>query len=197
MSLLVVATQNRGKTKEIARALPGLTIQTLADYPQIQMPPEDAATFSGNALLKAKYVADLLGLPVLADDSGLVVDALGGAPGVHSARYALGSDQDRYEKLLMALQDVPEPRRTARFVCAMALLIPNQDPIQVEGVVEGRIARAPQGDGGFGYDPIFLVGDGSRTMAELSPAEKGAVSHRGRALEQLWSILATHFSLEQ
>jgi len=121
---------------------------------------------------------------VLADDSGLAVDALGGAPGVRSARYAPGSDADRIAKLLAALAAVPDERRTARFVCAMVLAAPGADPIAREGTCEGRIGRDPRGDRGFGYDPVFVLADG-RTMAELELAEKNRVSHRGRALEAM------------
>jgi len=139
-------------------------------------------------------VARLLGVPALADDSGLEVDALGGAPGVRSARYAEGSDRDRWEKLLAALEDVPQERRQARFVCAMALAAPGRETVVVRGTCEGEILRAPSGEGGFGYDPVFLPRGQSRTMAELHRDEKGAISHRGRALRAIEAQLAALFA---
>lgn len=182
MRRLIVATQNPGKAKEIRRLLANeASVETLAEHLEIVLPPEDASTFEGNAVIKAEHVMKRLGVPVLADDSGLVVDALDGAPGVRSARYAPGTDADRVAKLLDALKDVPEARRTARFVCAMALACPGETPVVREGKCEGRITDAPRGSGGFGYDPVFLLEDG-RTMAELDPEEKNRISHRGRAL---------------
>jgi XTP/dITP diphosphohydrolase len=193
--ILVVATANPGKAGEIRALLPGLSIETLADHPAIAMPPEDEPTFAGNAVLKARFVSEALKVPALADDSGLCVDALGGAPGVRSARYGPGSDEARVDKLLRAISSVPDGERTARFVCAMALAVPGRDPVLVEGVVEGMIARAPRGSNGFGYDPIFLVGGGPRTLAEYPMDEKNAVSHRGRALRAMLPHLAAQFGL--
>jgi XTP/dITP diphosphohydrolase len=195
--VLVFATQNAKKVVEVQAALPLLEVRSLAAFPEVVMPPEDGETFEANAAEKARHVAAALGLPALGDDSGLVVDALDGAPGVLSARYAEGSDRDRYEKLLRALSGVPEQERTARFVCALAFATPGGEVELVRGVTEGRILEAPRGAAGFGYDPVFLVGAGPRTMAELSLEEKNEVSHRGRALRALRSRLASHFSLEQ
>jgi XTP/dITP diphosphohydrolase len=185
MKTLVVATHNKGKAAEIRGALEGRAkVETLADHPEIEMPPEDEPTFEGNARVKALHVMQALGVPVLADDSGLAVDALGGEPGVRSARYAPGSDADRIAKLIAAIDAVPYERRTARFVCAMVLAAPGAEPIAREGTCEGRIGREPRGAQGFGYDPVFVLEDG-RTMAELQLAEKNRVSHRGRALEAM------------
>jgi XTP/dITP diphosphohydrolase len=151
---------------------------------------EDGATFRENAVKKAQALADLTGEPAVADDSGLVVDALGGAPGVHSARWSgvngPGKDAANRRKLLAELAHAPDEKRTARFVCALAYVTPGRPPLVVEGKCEGTIGREERGTGGFGYDPLFLVREHpGRTMAELAPAEKNAVSHRGRALEAL------------
>jgi XTP/dITP diphosphohydrolase len=194
---LLVATHNAGKAREFEELFAGLVlVETLALHPDIEMPPEDADSFESNARTKAEFVASKLSIPVLADDSGLCVDALGGAPGVRSARYALGTDQDRVTALLRALAAVPTERRTAHFACAMALAAPGRPTSITLGRVEGRIAREPRGSGGFGYDPVFEVleiEEGRRTMAELLPEEKHALSHRGRAAEKMKPLL---FSLE-
>ena len=141
-------------------------------------------------------LATLAAGPALADDSGLVVDALEGAPGVYSARYAPGSDADRYTKLLTELERVPDEQRTARFVCVMAFALPGGEVFTAEGAVEGRIGRGPIGDGGFGYDPVFVVAEDedARTMAQLSQTEKNALSHRGRALRAILPRVKAHFS---
>lgn len=194
MKRLVLATSNLGKAKEIQAALPGVVVETLRDHPGLVLPEETGLTFADNAILKAEHAALHLGLPALADDSGLVVDALGGAPGVHSARYAPGSDRDRWQKLLGALAGVPAPERAARFVCALAWAVPRAEVVVVEGTVHGRIAEGPQGEGGFGYDPVFLVGpEFTRTMAELPIEAKNQTSHRGNALRSLLPILRAHF----
>lgn len=194
MKRLVVATQNEGKAVELRAALTGVEVQTLADHPSIVMPEETGETFEANASAKAEHVAKVLGVPALADDSGLVVDALDGAPGVRSARYAPGSDRDRYEKLLAAMTGIED--RAARFVCAMALAIPGAPTMVVRATSEGRIGFAPRGEGGFGYDPVFEVEGDDRTMAQLTVAEKNALSHRGRALAKMRPHLAANFSLE-
>jgi XTP/dITP diphosphohydrolase len=192
---LLVATHNAKKAVEIAGALAGqVEVVTLAEHPEIEMPPEDGETFEANARIKAEHAAAILGMPVLADDSGLVVDALGGAPGVRSARYAPGSDRDRVGKLLLEMASVPEERRTARFVCAMALARPGARTIVREGTCEGRIGREPRGAGGFGYDPVFTFPDG-RTMAELTLEEKNRVSHRGRAIAAILPEVGAAFGL--
>jgi len=195
MSRLVVATGNLHKVKEIRAILgPAVTVETLADHPDIVMPEESGETFEANAILKAEHVSRILGVPALADDSGLEVDALDGAPGVRSARYAPGSDADRVTKLLGALSRIPKDERRARFVCAVALAVPSVPPVVVRGTVSGWITDAPRGSGGFGYDPVFVVSEvpGDRTMSELSAEEKNRISHRGRAL----ALLVPHFSLE-
>jgi XTP/dITP diphosphohydrolase len=150
---------------------------------------ETGETFAANALLKAEAYCKASGLPTLADDSGLAVDALNGAPGVYSARYA-PTAEERNTKLLKAIEGVPPEKRTARFVCVIALVLPDQVTVTAEGRVEGRIGFAPRGEHGFGYDPVFMV-DENRTMAELLPDEKNVISHRGRALFKLAPIL--HF----
>lgn len=183
MKSLLIATANAHKAEELRALLPGLSIKTLLDFPQVPAVVEDGVTFEENARKKAEEISQRFGLPVLADDSGLCVDALGGAPGVYSARYAEGTDMKRYEKLLLALKDVPAGSRTARFVCVIALAIPGSSTILVRGECEGAIDFAPKGELGFGYDPVFIVGEGPRTMAELSMEEKNRISHRARALE--------------
>lgn len=180
-----MATLNRAKAGELAALLAGVPFRLvgLADVPGARLPEETGAAYRDNALLKARAAARLTGALALADDSGLEVDALGGAPGVLSARWG-GPDLDdagRCARLLEALRGVEEARRTARFRCVIALAEPGGREAAVEGVVEGRIAEAPRGLGGFGYDPIFYYPPLGRTFAELTAAEKAAVSHRGRA----------------
>jgi XTP/dITP diphosphohydrolase len=192
---LFIATTNTGKLREYQRLLADLpvTLRSLVDVPHsLPEVDETGATFEANALLKAHAYSAQLGQAVLADDSGLMVDALDGAPGVHSARYAPTAEA-RNAKLLAALKDVPFERRTARFVCVAAVVIPCSDgalTATAEGRLEGRIAFEARGTNGFGYDPIFLLPDG-RTVAELAPAEKDAISHRGRAIAKLKPILLT------
>lgn len=192
---VVLASLNRAKAREIAQILKaeGLSIEVvpLADFPGASLPPETGATFIDNALLKARAAAQAAGLPAVADDSGLEVDALDGEPGVMSARYAGegASDEDRYRKVLSLLRDVPDEKRTARFRCAAVYVEPGGEELLAGGAVEGRIARAPKGTGGFGYDPIFLPEGREVTMAELSPEEKHAISHRGRAFRALAALL--------
>jgi XTP/dITP diphosphohydrolase len=184
---LLFATTNAGKLREL-RGLVGdaLEVLSLKDLPPVPEPEENAPTFEGNAELKARAYAEATGLPALADDSGLCVDALGGAPGVRSARYAPGDDRARYEKLLAALVGVPDEKRTASFQCALALVKPGGGPARVEvGRCEGVIGHAPRGTHGFGYDPVFLIPSLGRTMAELTPEEKAALSHRGAAFRKM------------
>ena len=168
--------------------------KSLADFPDVGEVEEDGSTFAENARKKATEYARATGLWTLADDSGLVVDALDGAPGVNSARFsgqrAAGADRktvDRRnnEKLLSLLKDVPEPKRTARFVCSLCLARPGQVLIETQGTVEGRIATEPLGSGGFGYDPLFFVPSLGRTVAQVDDAQKNAISHRGNALRKL------------
>lgn len=181
---LVFATSNRGKVVEL-EALVGdhFALKTAADFPDLPEVDEDQPTFEGNAAKKALTFAKATGLWALADDSGLCVDALDGAPGVHSARYAPTADA-RIDKLLAALQGVPTARRTARFVCVLCLAAPGGDTFSVRGECEGRIGEQRVGAGGFGYDPVFFLASG-RSMAELTRDEKSAVSHRGRAFEAM------------
>lgn len=197
---LVLATRNAGKLAELRAALAGLDppleLLSLDDFPDADTVEETGATLEENARLKALSALQATGLPSLADDTGLHVDALGGEPGVHSARYA-GPDGDsaaNRAKLLAALEGVPAARRGARFRCVLALASPGPSPGTVEcdfvdGIAEGAIAEAPLGSGGFGYDAIFLVGNDGRTMAELSSDEKNLVSHRGRAVRALRAFI--------
>jgi XTP/dITP diphosphohydrolase len=186
MITLLVGTQNPGKKREYQDLLTDLPVRWvgpaevgLADF----VADEGGQTFEDNARRKALDYVRVAHLPILADDSGLEVDALDGAPGVYSARYAGpgASDEDRYRRLLAALQSVPDPKRTARFVCVVALALPDGRVFTARGTVEGRIGYGPRGSEGFGYDPVFVLPDG-RHLAELPAVEKHAISHRGRAL---------------
>lgn len=190
MERLVLASGNAGKHRELSAMLEPLGIELALqsdwDVPSV---PETGMTFVENALIKARHAASATGLPALADDSGLMVDALGGAPGLHSARYAGAgaSDADNVARLLDALADIPDARRDARFVCLLVLLRSAGDPAPVicEGRWPGRIAEAPRGDRGFGYDPVFLVPRHDCTAAELDAGTKNRISHRGQALAAL------------
>ncbi len=185
---LVVATSNRGKVRELEGLMgAGWTLRTALDFPHLPEVAEDAPTFEGNAALKAHAFARALGCWALADDSGLCVDALGGRPGVLSSRYA-PTDAARMARLLEELKGVPDQRRTARFECALCLAGPSGEECFTRGTCEGWIGHAPRGAHGFGYDPLFEVG-GGRTLAELSPEEKAACSHRGKALRAMVSEL--------
>ncbi len=190
---LVIGTHNRKKGREIASilALPGLILRTLDEFPDAPSPVEDGETFEENAIKKATELADALGLPVAADDSGLEVDALGGRPGVRSARYAgqHGNDPLNIETLLREMKDIPAERRTARFRTAAALAEPGRLLVTVEGTLEGVITTEPRGANGFGYDPVFLVPALGKTCAELDPAEKNRISHRGQAFRKLRELL--------
>lgn len=192
---MVVATRNPGKLEEVRRILQplGVTLLGLDAFPGIGEVEETGANFIDNALLKARTVARETGLPSLADDSGLEVEALYGAPGVQSARYAgePRSDARNNEKLLEALRDVPEEGRAAAFVCVAAAAFPSGEAIWEEGRWPGRILRAPRGGGGFGYDPLFLDPETGLASAEMDPASKDARSHRGRAFRKLAARLGT------
>jgi XTP/dITP diphosphohydrolase len=192
---ILVATTNPGKVREL-RALLGGQVEwrSLADFPGLLEVQEDGATFAENARKKALGYAQATGLWTLADDSGLVVDALGGAPGVNSARFSgdrpKGADRkllDRrnMEKLLSLLQGVPREKRTARFVCCLCLADPAGVLLETRGTLEGIIAVEPAGTGGFGYDPVFLVPPLGKTVAQLGEEEKNAISHRGNAMRAL------------
>jgi XTP/dITP diphosphohydrolase len=192
---LVLATGNAGKVRELSALLAETrwTVRPQSDLAVVEV-EETGLSFVENALLKARNAAAQTGLPAIADDSGLVCDALGGAPGIHSARYAgvAAKDADNVRKLLAALGDLPDAARGCRFVSVMVYLSHAADPCPLiaQGCWAGRIARAPRGDGGFGYDPVFIAEGGALTAAELEPARKNAVSHRGQALRALVAQLA-------
>jgi XTP/dITP diphosphohydrolase len=195
---VLLATRNRKKLVELQRILDGalgahrialLGLDDVEDYPEL---PETGLTFGENALIKAREGCRRTGLPTIADDSGIAVDALNGMPGVFSARWAgrHGDDQANLQLVLDQIADLPDAHRGAAFVCTVALVLPGGKEHLVDGRQSGRLLRGPRGEGGFGYDPIFL-GDGqTRTNAELTPEEKDAVSHRGKALRDLAKLVA-------
>ena len=195
-TVVVLATRNTAKLRELARILGAedhgdaqIRLAGLEEFPGAPEVPETGATFEANALLKAHAIADFTGLPAVADDSGLCVDALNGMPGVLSARWAGGHGDDRanLDLVLAQVADVPDIRRGAQFVCAAALVGPGAGAREwvVTGQVEGRLIRAPRGCGGFGYDPIFLPDGFEQTTAEMTAEAKDAISHRGRAFRAL------------
>ena len=191
---IIVATQNAGKVIEFKAALNGLPykVSSLADLGKFPEAPEQGKTFAENACSKAQFYARLTGKLCLADDSGLEVDYLKGEPGVYSARYAgeYASDQDNNEKLLEHLIGVPPEKRTARFRCVLVLADAERLWYTADGTLEGVILTEPRGNSGFGYDPLLLVPEMDRTLAEMSSAEKNQISHRGRALKKLVTQLA-------
>jgi XTP/dITP diphosphohydrolase len=201
---LLVATRNAGKVKEIHEilaAVPGVEVVGLAELDVPESPDEDDVeafdTFEENALAKARYFAAKTGLPALADDSGICVDALGGAPGVRSRRFApvdeaRGERQDQANNrhLVQVLAEVPDERRTARYVCAVAIAWPGGDKLVRTGTCEGVVLREPRGAGGFGYDPLFYAEDAGRTFGEIPAERKHEISHRGRALRAIAQALA-------
>ncbi|WP_313510969.1 ribonuclease PH [Enterococcus sp.] len=186
---IVIATGNPGKAKEFKAVFgaAGYEVKTLNDYPELPDVEETGKTFEENARLKAETIAKLLGRPVLADDSGLKVDALGGRPGVYSARYAgeQKSDAANNAKLLYELTDIPDAQRTAQFHCTLVFAAPDKDSLVVEAEWPGTIGRIPRGENGFGYDPLFIPEGFEKTAAELSQAEKNSMSHRGLAIQAL------------
>ena len=191
---LVLATRNEGKVREIGELLKdqnGVELVSLRSYPDAPDVVEDGKTYEENAIQKASVLAEYTGHLTIADDSGLAVDALDGAPGVHSARYAgeNASDEDRIVKLLDALQDVPDDRRSGRFICAVAIAEPLDQAQVVRGVCEGRIIRTPRGTAGFGYDPIFVPTGYDKTFAELGDEIKNQISHRAKALDEARQLL--------
>ena len=203
---VVLATRNAAKLRELARILGAedsasrdggeqIRLAGLDEFPGAPDVPETGATFEENALLKARAIADYTGLPAVADDSGLCVDALNGMPGVLSARWAgrHGDDQANLELVLAQVTDVPDTRLGAQFVCAAALVVPGPASREwvVTGQVEGRLIRAPRGSGGFGYDPIFLPDGFGQTTAEMTAEAKDAISHRGRAFRALTPFIRT------
>ena len=190
---IIVATKNAHKAEEFSKLLAetgDLEIITMKDAGLDAEIEENGKTFMENALIKARFVCNALGKPALADDSGLCVDVLGGEPGVYSARYASengenSSDDKNNEKLLSKLSGIQGGERTARFVCALALVFPDGREVCATGICEGLIAREKRGEGGFGYDPLFFCPEFSKTFGELSSEEKNSVSHRNRAIMQL------------
>lgn len=188
---LLVATGNKGKLKEIREILNDVEVLGLCDLPFSLEIEEDGNTFYENAFKKASTLVNKISLPVLADDSGLEVDALNGHPGVYSARYAGedATDESNTKKLLCSMKSVPYPKRTARFVCVMCLVMPDGKTYSTRGETEGLILTEPRGDNGFGYDPVFYNEHYQKTFSELSSGEKNAISHRGRALEKMREIL--------
>ena len=189
---LIAATNNAHKVVEFKRILEplGFTVLSQKEAGIHVKAEETGTTFEENAYLKAKAVYDASGLPTVADDSGIVVDALDGAPGVYSARYGGPglNDVDRYEKLLHEMEGVPDAKRTARFVCAISLVLSPDKAFSFTGVCEGKIGHGPRGENGFGYDPIFMVGE--KSTAELSSEEKDKISHRGQALRKMEQMLS-------
>lgn len=191
MLKLVVASKNSGKIKEFQRILQldsqGIELVIDVEIPEVA---ETGSTFEENALLKATSIAKFTGIPAIADDSGLAIDALDGAPGILSARWSGGGDNENIKKVLNEIKDVPESKRGAKFVAVIALAKPSGENLIVRGELQGRIRRSPVGENGFGYDPIFepIAGDG-RTLAELDPKEKDAISHRSLALAQITPLI--------
>lgn len=191
MKEVVIATKNMGKVREFAELFEkfDLEVKSLYDFPHIEEAEETGETFEENAILKADSLCKQLNAIVVADDSGLIIDALNGNPGVRSARYAgeQKDDQANIDKVLTELEGTLMEKRTARFYCALAVAFPEDDkePVIVSGTCEGKILEQPRGENGFGYDPIFYVEEYKRAMAELTSDEKNEISHRGRALRKL------------
>ncbi|MYW05356.1 RdgB/HAM1 family non-canonical purine NTP pyrophosphatase [Streptomyces sp. SID3343] len=195
MSRLVLATRNANKVVELQQILKdaGLDVELVGmdSYPDVPDVPETGLTFAANALLKAHAIARATGLPAIADDSGLCVEALNGMPGIFSARWAgtHGDDAANLRLLLAQLSDIADEHRAAWFACAAALALPDGTERVVEGRLEGTLTREPRGTGGFGYDPILRVAGDTRTTAELTAAEKNAISHRGKAFRALAPVV--------
>jgi XTP/dITP diphosphohydrolase len=188
MKEIIVATNNKGKAAEFEALFEplGYKVLTLRDLPHIEEVEETGVTFEENARLKAETVSKLENKMVIADDSGLVVDALDGRPGVYSARYAgeEKNDDANIQKVLDELADVEEKERTARFVCVLAVAIPNKETKIFKGTCEGLITKEKMGENGFGYDPIFYIRDKGKTMAQLTKEEKNQISHRANAIKE-------------
>lgn len=193
MKKVLIASKNEGKIKEFRKMLApyGTEVLSLNDLPDAPNVEETGATFQENARLKAEAIAERYQCLAIADDSGLAVDALGGRPGICSARYAGEEKDDRknIEKVLKELEDVPMNERSARFVCVLAVSRPGSETVFAEGECRGLITTAPRGEGGFGYDPIFYIPEMNKTFAELTSEEKNAISHRARALKNLEKLL--------
>lgn len=190
---ILLATQNQGKVKELQELLANAQIEVLSlrDIPDWEEVEETGSTFAENAAFKAHTAVQRTGYITIADDSGLEVDALGGAPGVYSARYAgePKDDERNNDKLLKALEEVPDEERTGRFRCALVIATPEGQEFLTEGTVEGRILRTRRGQAGFGYDPLFFIPDFGRTMAELTMLQKNKVSHRAQAFQKAIPLL--------
>lgn len=198
---VIIATKNKGKAKEFESlfAAKGYDVKTLLDFPGAPDVEETGTTFEENAILKAEAISKEFHQLVISDDSGLIVDALDGRPGVYSARYA-GEDKNdeaNTRKVLSELKDVPENERTARFYCALAVASPNQKTITVSGTIEGIITKQPIGENGFGYDPIFYVKELEKTTAQLTREEKNLISHRANALKALEGKLDAFLKQEE
>lgn len=196
--VLLIGSGNPDKARELVELMAGLPweVRSLKDYPAVEEPEETGETFEENAILKARFYSEHFGVACVADDSGLEVDALDGAPGVYSARYAGEpcSYANNNEKLLDALDGVPWHERTARFRCCAALVIPGEAEVHVEsGTVEGHVAAICEGNKGFGYDPLFVPRGEDVTFGQMSPAEKHAISHRGRAFQQMRTYLEQRY----
>ena len=195
MRKLLIATRNKGKFLEIKKALEGLPFEFLS-LDDIKKIPKDfevkeiGKSFTENAVLKAKTIGGMSSLLTLADDSGLEVEILGGRPGVFSSRYAKGTDEDRYQKLLGELKEVPWEKRNAQFRCLTAIFDPKTKKLETcEGICRGKITQQPKGKHGFGYDPVFYLPELGRTMAQLKLVQKNKISHRGKALKKARKIL--------
>ncbi|MED4392860.1 XTP/dITP diphosphatase [Priestia aryabhattai] len=197
MREIIIATKNAGKVKDFETLFSpkGFKVTSLLDFPEIEDVEETGVTFAENATLKAETISSALNKPVIADDSGLAIDALNGEPGVYSARYA-GENKDdnaNIEKVLQKLHGVPFEKRTARFHCTLAIAVPGKRTELVEGTCEGRILEEKRGENGFGYDPIFFVEKWNCSMAELSKEQKNQISHRANALEKLAPLIDAQF----
>ncbi len=192
---ILLATANPHKVEEILTLLETAGVRarvtSLLDFPGLALPEETAETLEENAKIKAKAAAQQTRLIAVADDSGLEVEALGGAPGVHSKRFAgeMAEDRERYEKLLLLMKGVTDEKRQARFRCCIAIAAPDREPVVVEGICRGKIAFSPVGQFGFGYDPVFIPEGRNCTMAELTMTEKNRISHRARALAAVVPVL--------
>ncbi|MED4027290.1 XTP/dITP diphosphatase [Priestia megaterium] len=197
MREIIIATKNAGKVKDFETLFSpkGFKVKSLLDFPEIEDVEETGVTFAENATLKAEAISSALNKPVIADDSGLAIDALNGEPGVYSARYA-GENKDdnaNIEKVLQKLNDVPFEKRTARFHCALAIAVPGKRTEIVEGTCEGHILEEKRGENGFGYDPIFFVEKWRCSMAEVTKEQKNQISHRANALKRLAPLIDAQF----
>ncbi|MFS0903510.1 XTP/dITP diphosphatase [Priestia aryabhattai] len=197
MREIIIATKNAGKVKDFETLFSpkGFKVKSLLDFPEIEDVEETGVTFAENATLKAETISSALNKPVIADDSGLAIDALNGEPGVYSARYA-GENKDdnaNIEKVLQKLNGVPFEKRTARFHCALAIAVPGKRTEIVEGTCEGHILEEKRGENGFGYDPIFFVEKWNCSMAELTKEQKNQISHRANALKKLAPLIDAQF----